>query len=420
MIRYASVCSGIEAPAVALQNIGADVEHVFFSEIEKFPSAVLAHHFPDVPNLGDMTKIKGSDYAGSIDLMAAGTPCQTFSPAGDQDGLDDERGQLTIKYFELVGEILPRWFVWENVRNVLSNNDGRDFETIIRAVAKLGYGFAYRLFDAQHFGVPQRRRRIFLVGYRGVWQRAAAVLFEPDCLLRNPPPSRETRQESTTNVVPSVTASGRGVARVGESRGQDPVIPVAFGGNNTSGPIDIATACNAKGGSGRMDFETETFVAAALCASTPWGDHDGRESQLIPCAFNSREDLVVTGEQTGALGASLPQSQAVVGALNSNTNGNFTAQDALAGHAVISEGPKGSGKKHLGPSELAVRRLMPIECERLQGFQDNYTRIPWGNKPAEQCPDGHRYAAIGNSIAVPCLEWIFRRLLFVDSIEDAA
>ena len=174
-MRYGSVCSGVEAATVAWHPLGWEPQ--WFSEIEKFPSAVLQHHYPSTPNLGDMTEFKEWP-DDPIDLLVGGTPCQSFSVAGLRKGLDDPRGNLMLTYLAIAERYQPRWLVWENVPGVLSSNGGRDFGTFLGALGQLGYGFAYRVLDAQYFGVAQRRRRVFLVGYLGDWRRAAAVLFE--------------------------------------------------------------------------------------------------------------------------------------------------------------------------------------------------------------------------------------------------
>ena len=199
-MRYGSVCSGIEAATVAWHQLGW--EPVFFSEIEKFPSAVLAHHYPNVPNHGDMTKFKEWPDA-DINVLVGGTPCQSFSVAGLRKGLDDPRGNLMLTYLAIADRYRPEWVVWENVPGVLSSNGGRDFGTLLGGLGQLGYGFAYRVLDAQYFGVAQRRRRVFVVANARGWQRAAAVLFERESLCGNPAPSRETGQS-----VARTTASG--------------------------------------------------------------------------------------------------------------------------------------------------------------------------------------------------------------------
>jgi DNA (cytosine-5)-methyltransferase 1 len=190
-LRFGSVCSGIEAASCAWHPLGWQTS--FVSEIEPFPSAVLAHHYPTVPNLGDMTKFKDWPDA-AIDVLVGGTPCQSFSVAGLRKGLADPRGNLMLTYLAIAERFAPRWLVWENVPGVLSSNGGRDFGTLLGGLAELGYGFAYRVLDAQYFGVAQRRRRVFVVGHFGDWRRAAAVLFERESLLGHPAPRREARQ----------------------------------------------------------------------------------------------------------------------------------------------------------------------------------------------------------------------------------
>lgn len=174
-MRYLDVCAGISASTVAWKPLGW--EAAAYSEIDAAPRAVLAHHYPDVPIHGDFTTIGADDY-GPIDLLMGGTPCQDFSVAGLRAGLDGERGNLALEFLRLASRKRPRWVVWENVPGVMSNNRGRAFGAILGGLAELGYGFAYRVFDAQFFGVPQRRKRVFVVGFLGDWRRAGAVLFE--------------------------------------------------------------------------------------------------------------------------------------------------------------------------------------------------------------------------------------------------
>ncbi|XJC79701.1 DNA cytosine methyltransferase (plasmid) [Delftia tsuruhatensis] len=176
-MRFLSVCSGIEAASVAWNPLGWKA--VAFSEIKPFPCAVLAHHYPDTPNWGDMTKFQEwSDEP--IDLLCGGTPCQSFSVSGLRKGLDDPRGNLMLTFGAIAAKYRPKWLVWENVPGVLSSNGGPDFGTFLGMLGQLGYGFAYRVLDAQYFGVPQRRRRVFVVGCLGGWRSAAAVLFEQE------------------------------------------------------------------------------------------------------------------------------------------------------------------------------------------------------------------------------------------------
>ena len=188
-MKYLSVCSGIEAATVAWHPLGWTP--VGFGEIEKFPCQVLAHHYPDVTNFGDMTKFKEWSIESDVNVLVGGTPCQSFSVAGLRKGLDDPRGNLMLTYLAIAAKHRPQWLVWENVPGVLSSNGGLDFASLLRGMGELGYGFAYRVLDAQYFGVAQRRRRVFVVGYLGNWRPAAAVLFERHSMCGYPAPSRE-------------------------------------------------------------------------------------------------------------------------------------------------------------------------------------------------------------------------------------
>lgn len=196
-MRYLSLFSGIEAASVAWRDLEG-WEPVAFCEIDKFPSAVLAHRFPGVPNLGDITKVNWSDVIekyGTIDLIVGGSPCQSFSIAGGRESLDGE-SRLMFEYIRAVQDICPEWFLWENVPGVLSTRDNA-FEQLLSEMEKLGYGMAWRTLDAQFFGVAQRRRRVFLVGYLGNVGCAAAVLFDSESVRGNTKTSREKREELT-------------------------------------------------------------------------------------------------------------------------------------------------------------------------------------------------------------------------------
>lgn len=159
-MRYLSLCSGIEAATVAWRSLGW--QPVAFAEIEPFPCAVLKHHYPEIPNLGDITRIDGSRYRGAVDLVVGGTPCQDFSIAGQRAGLAGERGGLALVFTQILSVVRPEWVVWENVPGVFSTNGGRDFGAFLRALDDIGYSCAWRVLDAQFFGVPQRRRRVYI------------------------------------------------------------------------------------------------------------------------------------------------------------------------------------------------------------------------------------------------------------------
>jgi DNA (cytosine-5)-methyltransferase 1 len=178
---YGSVCSGVEAATLSWHGLGWQPQ--FFSEIEPFCCRLLKHRFASVPNFGDLTKYTEWPDV-KIDLLVGGTPCQAFSVAGLRQGLADPRGNLALVFLGLLDKYRPRWVVWENVPGVLSSSGGRDFGAFLGALAELGYGFSYRVLDAQHFGVPQRRRRVFVVGHLGNWRRAAAVLLERPSVRR--------------------------------------------------------------------------------------------------------------------------------------------------------------------------------------------------------------------------------------------
>ena len=372
-MNYLSVCSGIEAATCAWHNLGW--KPVGFSEIEPFPSAVLKHHYPDVPNFGDMTKYKEWNINEPIELLVGGTPCQSFSVAGLRKGLDDPRGNLALTYVGILDKFKPKWCVWENVPGVLSSNGGRDFGSFLGALAELGYGFAYRMLDAQNFGVPQRRRRVFVVGCLGDWESAAKVLFEPDCLSGDNQKSRAKRQATTTY-------SERGVA---------------YGGSDGE-CADTVTSKWAKGSGGPSGNECGLFVAHKVYETHP-ADSRVKEMGEVCQTVTSR---------WGTGGGNVPLVQAYSIREDAKAN-NFSATPLEVTPALQAMQP--SVQSHHAQTfiagNMAVRRLTPRECERLQGFKDDYTIIPW--KKGES-PDGHRYKALGNSMAVPVMAWIGKRI----------
>ena len=289
-MRYVSVCSGIEAATLAWHPLGWTP--AAFAEIDRFPSSVLKHRYPHVPNVGDFTTIRGDEF-GTIDLLVGGTPCQDFSVAGLRKGMAGKRGQLTIEFADLAYRLATgartRWLAWENVPGVLSIDDGEAFALFLSRLtgkpvlvpdggwqnsgiivqgSDAHFGLAYRVLDAQFFGVPQRRRRVFVIGYLGDWRRAAAVLFERHSLSGHPPPRREKGKGTAAGSAPCLNGSGRGVRNTGESRGQNPVVAVqAFGGNNTTSELEVATAVRAHG-TFHYDFESETFLAGQQVCPT--------------------------------------------------------------------------------------------------------------------------------------------------------
>jgi len=358
-MKYLSVCSGIEAASVAWHPLGW--EPVAFSEIEKFPSAVLAHHYPSVPNLGDMTKFQ--EWPDEpINLLVGGTPCQSFSVAGLRKGLADPRGNLMLTYGAIAKRYCPEWLVWENVPGVLSSNGGQDFGTFLGMLAELGYGFAYRILDAQYFGVAQRRRRVFVVGHLGNWHRAAAVLFERHSLQGHLAPSRQARQDSARCLTASLGM------RLDPTSETFPIAPT------------LQANDGAKWGSNQWVDEGKAIVervAETLMATDCKGPGHNRDHNFVaqPVAF--------TTEQTP----------------------KFNDDCALT---LTKQSPTGGGQPQCVSVAMQVRRLTPVECERLQGFPDDYTNIPWRKK--DEAPDGPRYKALGNSMAVPCMKWIGQRI----------
>jgi len=371
-MNYLSVCSGIEAATCAWHNLGWNP--VGFSEIEPFPSAVLKHHYPTVPNLGDMTKYKEWNL-DSVGLLVGGTPCQSFSVAGLRKGLEDPRGNLALSYVGILDHFRPKWFVWENVPGVLSSNGGRDFGSFLGALVKIGYGWSYRVLDAQYFGVPQRRRRVFVVGCLGDWESAAKVLFESDCLSGNNQKSRVKREATATY-------SERGVA---------------YGGSDGE-CADTVTSKWAKGSGGPSVNECGLFVAHKVYETHP-ADSRVKEMGDVCQTVTSR---------WGTGGGNVPLVQAYSIREDAKAN-NFSATPLTVTPALQAMQP--SVQSHHAQTfiagNMAVRRLTPRECERLQGFKDDYTVIPW--KKGES-PDGHRYKALGNSMAVPVMKWIGEKI----------
>lgn len=557
--RYVSIFSGVEAASLAWEPLGW--EPVAFSEIEPFPCAVLAERWPDVPNLGDITKIDWKEEIdGAIDLVVGGSPCQSFSVAGKREGLKGTSG-LMFEYIRCVQELRPRWFLWENVPGALTSEDGSAFGQLLSEMDELGYSLAWRVLDAQFFGVAQRRRRLFLVGHLGA-ESPAEVLFEPDCLSGNTQSSREKRKELARR-------AGRSAAHAGFKYSASPrantlgyaeeqantltadwhapaVLPLQ---GNMIGRADsadrqgmatsqysteIAGCLTARGDSSPCADRGQNIVCMtgtqahchisdeiAGCLTAHMGKDDApvvvgganlqtyvcetahsgsnglgvgeadifptldtssgpavwaRENAILPpfgFAQNVRNEVRIVGDGTisGALaarpgmkqttfvctGGTYPINEQIatrdkklgrgtglgVGAdgdpaftllanhphmVASGSGSDPIAMGNLNAHTAICRnvcptlkcGGDGAmvaseiGDKPAGVNHMLVRRLTPLECERLQGFPDEHTLIAWKGKPAEECPDGPRYKAIGNSMAVPVMRWIGRRIAAVD------
>ncbi len=394
-VRVASVCSGIGGAELAFAGIA---QHAFAAEIEQFPRAVLAHHFPDLRVYGDFTEIPAA--AGPVDVLVGGTPCQSFSVAGLRGGMGDARGNLALEFLRLAERLRARWVLWENVPGVLSSSDGRDFGAFVGGLAELGYGWAYRILDAQYFGLAQRRKRVFVVGYLGDWRRAAAVLFEPASLRGDTAPGREAREGIAPTL--SVGAHGSSGHQYRQKGNEDAL---------------IARCLNAH--RGRIDGESETFITyqAFDILGTP-ATRGGAETD-VHTALRSRAPGQSEASTTTVIAHSLRAdgfdasedgtgrgTPLVAQAFHQNQRAEVTTNDTAG--ALNSGGGKPGQGYPAAQIGSAVRRLTPTECERLQGFPDGWTDVAYRGKPAA---DGNRYKALGNAFAVPVIRWIARRIV---------
>jgi DNA (cytosine-5)-methyltransferase 1 len=438
-MNFGSVCSGIEAASVAWHPLG--YRAAWLAEIEAFPAAVLAHHYPQVPNLGDMTQIATEVLSGTAaapDVLVGGTPCQAFSVAGMRAGLQDARGKLTIEFVRLADAIdhvriargeQPAITVWENVPGVLSDR-GNAFGCFLGALAGEDcelqpsgkrwtdagcvYGpkraIAWRVLDAQYFGLAQRRRRVFVVASAREGFDPASVLFEREGVRRDTPP----RRVSEENLAGTIEASA------GRSRGAGISSGILTTGtlraSNGGSDVDHAVACHlvagtlnangkAAGSATQQDVESGLLVVHGTqdpCVSNSTAFALGRNS-------GGENAVCVTGDIAHTLKAEgfdasedgTGRGQPIVAALR----GISDYGDGLP--CLRAKGGDAAGGSEALISTSAVRRLTPVECERLQGFPDNYTQVPYRNKEAA---DGPRYKALGNSMAVPVMRWIGERI----------
>lgn len=520
--RYISLFSGVEAATVAWHPLGW--EAVVFAEFDKFPSAVLAHHYPDVPNVGDVTKYDWKQHEGEIELIVGGSPCQSFSVAGKRLGMDDPRGNLALEYLKVVRDVKPRWFIYENVAGLMSSGGGRDFGAFLGEVEKLGYGWAYRVLDARYFGVPQRRRRVFVVGCAGGDRdRAGAVLLEPESMFRDITQSAEAQQDATEgsglstkgssglhsqpedpgsitwaifdqrldtapNGSPIVRLESPAI-RASDSKGPHVVYsmtPTSSGKNWRTVPTEtsqtVTTEPSPTGNQGGdvvaemrpqgVDLFNQTITGDVHVPLRTAGGH-GAPAVAEPIAFHATQDPISSKAVFPALGTGNSSGTGSLGVAHTPLHDPNNTLDASYGKGpgmrsgverqIIAESdpmaygipgnwigrkPENGGNStspmvnvspcltktdrhgvaHDNESEaeevlasdaatMVVRKLTPMECERLQGFPDNYTRIPWRGKDAENCPDGHRYKAMGNSMAVPVMHWIGARIKIMDSLD---
>jgi DNA (cytosine-5)-methyltransferase 1 len=401
-----------------------------------------------------MTKYKEWDINDTVGLLVGGTPCQSFSVAGLRKGLEDPRGNLALTYVGILDKFRPKWFIWENVPGVLSSGGGRDFGSFLGAVAECGYGFAYRVLDAQYFGVPQRRRRVFVVGYLGDWRPPAEVLFESESLSGNPKPSRKTRQ-SVAGYVESSFGQYREDVIAGTTKASGGVLS---GGSETFIVGALDTECGGQKlshqsiNSGHIfavyenhpsDSRVREMGDVCQTVTSTWGSGGGnipfvqniayewhnQDSRIKPiqvaatlnCNAGGREGHLVQSIGFTQCDAARDVGQNISPTLRSGGDGGYPAHSVAYGFEpgiTKREGNPNRFSEEISPTlraemgdnqvsianSMAVRRLTPVECERLQGFPDNYTNIK------ENCPDGSRYKAMGNSMAVPVMRWIGERI----------
>lgn len=418
-MRYGSLCSGIEAASVAWEPLGW--QPAWFAEIEPFPCAVLSHHWPHVPNYGDMTQLVGKILNGTVeapDILVGGTPCQAFSVAGLRGSLDDERGNLTLVLIRILDAIdfirarngqPPCILVWENVPGVLSTKDNA-FGCFLGGLARedmplvpagqrwtnagyvLGHKrrIAWRILDAQYFGVPQRRRRVFLVASAGSAD-PAEILFERQGEAGDFGAGAETREDPAAFVESSFGAYKQSTV----------CGTVRASGGAVQGGSETLLACRMRGFGDYIQDNTAGTVKAR--------DHKDATDLIV---VHGRQDPC-TSDKAFTLDCQHSGNTNIV-----CINGNIIGKDPNGtsggnGMGAIQDGTAytlTATDRHAVSDGLQVRRLTPTECERLQGFPDNHTQIPWRGKPAADCPDGPRYKAIGNSMAVPVMRWIGRKI----------
>jgi len=461
-LTYLSVCSGIEAATVAWHDLGW--QPVGFSEIEPFPSAVLAHHYPNVPNFGDMSALPARILSGEVvapDILCGGTPCQAFSVAGLRQSLSDDRGNLSLTFCEIANAIdtirarrceSAGIVFWENVPGVLNTADNA-FGCFLGAIAgedgaleppggrwkNAGCVFgsqravAWRVLDAQYFGVAQRRRRVFVIASARDGFNPLEVLFEFDGVRRDLAPSREAGEK----VAPCVT-NGPPFSRTGNERVEcEAIVPVGNvqGGDVTTlssreykglscgrdgmtsaavihaAPIalqDVSGRDKAQNGKGWSDEGTSYTLDAAATQGVAQpvsyaiqGNMIGRSDTAGPQGAGINEEICFTQNATDVHGVAQPM------AFTTEQTPKFNVDQALT---LTKQSPTGGGQPQAVMANMAVRRLTVTECERLQGFPDGYTALPWRKKAAEDCPDGPRYKALGNSWAVPVVKWLGSRI----------
>ena len=409
-MKFLSLFSGIEAASVAWKDLGWQCVGV--SEIEPFPCAVLKKHYPNVPNLGDITKITKEmlNELGPIDIVVGGSPCQSYSVAGNKKGLDDPRGQLMFDYIRVVRDTKPKWFIWENVPGVLSSNNGKDFGSLLWEMEKLGYDLAWRVLDSKDFGVPQKRRRVFLVGHLGKGASPRQVLFESEGSSRHIEKSHQSREDNSTEIEDGVgTSSFRKSKRARnhddyETWLEEDMVNTlnVFDSTNvrttqcivesqyyehhpndsrTKGPLDLANTVSARYGTGggNTPVVVETMLDFNVASTLTARDWKGPSADWVNTTCQPKLVVETVLDKARTL----------------------CARDGKDG------GPGEEGMYAIERSnKLRVRRLTPLECERLMGFPDGYTEIEWKGKSLENCPVSHRYKCLGNSMVTNVIKWL--------------
>ena len=388
-MRIGELFAGIGGFGLGLERAGHEI--AFQVEIEPFCQRVLARHWPIVPRFGDIRTVALAHEAreqqlGRVDLLCGGFPCQDVSVAGKRAGLAGERSGLFWEFLRVARQLSPRWLLLENVPGLLSSNRGRDFGAILAGLEDSGYHWAYRILDSQHFGVAQRRRRVFIVGHRGA-QVPPSVLFEPTRRTGHPAAGQETRAR-----VAHALAAGAGGSKFGSGRdGQDDFViadPVtasyakqADSSDRARGPVNLLVGRPLKSGrNDRHDESHETSITHTLKAEGHDASEDGT-GRGVPMVIQEAQTGTRLYESAGSLRSNAPGSQ-----------------------------PTGSLLK---TGEQMVRRLTATECERLQGFPDGWTCLcgadPYSTMTC-RCPDSPRYRALGNAVTVNVIEWIARNL----------
>ena len=400
-MKYLSVCSGIEAATVAFKPLGW--EPIGFSEIEGFPSAVLEHHYSETPNFGDMSDYESWNFRrpgpeSDEFLLCGGTPCQSFSVSGLRKGLSDERGNLTLTFVKLADHFNPDWIIWENVPGILSSKDNAfgcflaglcgESEPLIpvRKWTKSGVvsgpkrTVAWRVQDAQYHGVAQRRRRVFVVAVPGTdnWECAQALFPVGEGMFWDTPKSRETAKETPGDAGKSTSSSHW-------EGGPHPTL--------SQGSVN---------GVGLSNQEIFAQKGAGLVPEV-YENHgqDGRAKELKHVCGT------VTSKYRDLYSAPLISFKSNMGSHGGEQ------KDLSPTPSIDTTGGSNVNQQYGVRQNMMVRRLMPEECELLQGFPMGYTRIPWRNKDPKDCPDGPRYKALGNSMAVPCMRFIGERIQMI-------